>query len=462
MPLQPTYSSATGLTSPAANGTNPVSVLAAFPNNMLVCRNGSTPVGFMANLAGYPQLPYTFFAINLDPTRGDIGSILWMKTYNPLPGNLTYSYGGADPTASNGNGKGVFVFALAETRNWIGFSMSTGELLWGPTASQPAFDYYGNPILPYVTGQVAYGNLYSSGFAGVTYAYNLTNGKVLWTYGNGGAGNSTNAGLTTFYGDYPTFIQAVGNGIIYLATTEHTINDPIYKGSLARAINATNGQEIWTLSGYTGEFGSMSYAIADGYNLWFNGYDDQLYTVGRGPSALTVEAPKIGVDLSKSIVISGTVTDTSAGTKQDEQAARFPNGVPLASDSSMSDLMGYVYQQKPLPSTFTGVDITIDVIDSNGNYRNIGTATTDASGTYSLRWVPDIEGKYTVKATFHGTKGYWPSFSETSFAVDSAQPTASPYPTANLPPTEMYVVGMGVAIIIVIVILGVLILRKRP
>ena len=43
--------------------------------------------------------------------------------------------------------------------------------------------------------------------------------------------------------------------------------------------------------------------------------------------------------------------------------------------------MGYVYQQQPLPNNFTGVPVTIDVMDSNGNYRNIGTATTDATGT---------------------------------------------------------------------------------
>ena len=32
----------------------------------------------------------------------------------------------------------------------------------------------------------------------------------------------------------------------------------------------------------------MSYAMADGYNTWFNGYDNQIYVVGRGPSATTV------------------------------------------------------------------------------------------------------------------------------------------------------------------------------
>jgi len=246
-----------------------------------------------------------------------------------------------------------------------------------------------------------------------------------------------------------------------LVTTEHTITDPIYKGAMARAINATTGQEIWTLSDYTGEFGAISYAVADGYNIFFNGLDDNLYSVGRGPSAMSVNAESFGT----SIVIRGTVTDTSAGTTQTQQAADFPNGVPVASDASMKDWMGYVYQQKPCPTNFTGVPVTIDVLDSNGNYRNIGTATTDATGMFSLTWTPDIPGNFTVVATFAGTNGYWPSYSETAFAVSS--PAATPTPTAipQASMTDTYVLASAVAIIIVIIIIGavlMLTLRRRP
>ncbi len=34
-------------------------------------------------------------------------------------------------------------------------------------------------------------------------------------------------------------------------------------------------------------------AIADGYSVSLNGYDNQIYSVGRGPSATTVSAPDI-------------------------------------------------------------------------------------------------------------------------------------------------------------------------
>ena len=159
--------------------------------------------------------------------------------------------------------------------------------------------------------------------------------------------------------------------------------------------------------------------------------------------------------------------DVSAGTKQSQQASDFPNGVPVSSDVSMKDWMGYVYQQKPLPSDFTGVDVTVDVIDSNGNFRNIGTAQTDQSGMYTLTWKPDIPGSYKVIATFHGTNGYWPSYSETSFVVDQAAANPTPVATtpSNLATTSdlmAYIVGATIAIIIAIAIVGLLLLRKKP
>ena len=62
-------------------------------------------------------------------------------------------------------------------------------------------------------------------------------------------------------------------------------------------------------------------------------------------------------------MIRGTVTDIAAGTQQDEQAARFPNGVPAVSDASQGAWMEYVYMQKPKPTNVTGVPVSLDVVD---------------------------------------------------------------------------------------------------
>jgi hypothetical protein len=314
-----------------------------------------------------------------------------------------------------------------------------------------------------ILGAMAYGNYYCDNMGGVCYCYDDLTGALEWTYGNGGAGNSTES-LSSVYGEYPMYVGPIsGDGVVYLMANEHTVTDPIYKGAQVVALNATTGKEIWTLSCY----GSMATpAIADGFATFLNGYDMQIYTVGRGPSATTVQAPQIAVTAGNDVVIQVTVMDISAGTKQDQQAADFPNGVPCASDASMTAWMEHVYQQKPLPANFAGVPVSIDAVDPNGNYIHIGDATTLASGLYTCTWAtPNIPGNYLITASFAGTSGYWGSSAQTGMTVNQAAPTASPYPVTVLPPTEMYFAISTVAIIIAIAIVGFVLaalLRKRP
>ncbi|MCW3984219.1 MAG: PQQ-binding-like beta-propeller repeat protein [Candidatus Bathyarchaeota archaeon] len=444
-----------------ANWTTPFTVVEAYYDDIMLCYNGTLPSTgsnfFFGSTETYKE--YTYFAVNLNASKGTIGNILWMKNYLP-PVNATILQAGVDPVNR------VFVENVRELNAFIGYNLDTGARIWNTLEyPQTAMDYYGSPASGSLANMFAYGKMYSSAYAGIVYCYDTTNGKLLWTYGNGGPGNSTDGGLDV-PGRYPTFINAYGNGIIYLVTTEHTIETPLYKGSLFRAINATTGEEVWTLNGYVGEFMTNSYAIADGYATWFNGLDNQIYSVGRGPSAMTVSAPNLAAQAGQKVVIRGTVTDISAGTTQSEQAARFPNGVPVASDASMKDWMGYVYQQKPCPTSFTGVEVTINVLDANGNYRSIGTTTTDAYGVYSLSWLPDIPGDYRVIATFAGTKGYWPSSAETSFTVSEPEPSATPIATPEPTAADLYfvpaIVGLFVAIIVVGLLLALLLLRKRP
>ena len=100
------------------------------------------------------------------------------------------------------------------------------------------------------------------------------------------------------------------------------------------------------------------------------------------------------------VVIQGTVMDISAGTTQTEQAADFPHGVPCASDDRMTAWMGYVYQQQPCPTNFTGVTVTLTVIDPNHNFITLGTATTDGSGLYYLDWSPPVS-RATTSSPLH-------------------------------------------------------------
>ena len=429
------------------------SIVAAIYGDVLLCMNGSRPA------LGDNGQPYQYFAVNLNASNGAIGSILWRTTVNPPAGNITtVSFAGIDPS-------GYFCESYRQTQQFVFFNLRTGALI-KTSDPQAQLDYYGSNGPGTLSNCIAYGRCYSSAYSGILYCYDMATGNVLWTYGNGGVpGNDTYSGYQV-PGHYPTFINAIGNGIIYTVTTEHTFETPIYKGALVRAINATDGTELWTLPAATGEFTGESYAIADGYSNFFNSYDHQIYTLGKGPSAATVQAGPKSSTLGNNVVIEGTVTDISSGTKQTEQTTRFPNGIPVAPDASMSGWMSYVYQQQPKPDNFTGVNVDIAIMDSNGNFRTIGTATTDNQGYYSLAWKPDISGDYRVYATFSGTNSYWPSKAETTFNVMESPATPTPAATAPTTTTEQYFLPMSIAIIIVIVIIGailaLLMLRKRP
>jgi hypothetical protein len=351
-----------------------------------------------------------------------------------------------------------------ETGQRLAYSLADGSLVWGPLGAQPGFQYYSSR-----EGLPAYGNLYVTGYGGIIYCYSMKNGTLLWTYGNGGVGNSTNSGDETPWGNYPTHAAAFANGIIYVMSGEHSPNTPLYKGYQVRAVDAFTGKELWTLPDWSASGLGTSVApvaIADGYMAFANAYDGQVYVVGKGPSALTVSAPDLGAPFGTPVVIRGTVTDISAGTQQSAQAVRFPNGVPAVSDASQSAWMAYVYQQKPKPTNVTGVTVTLDVVDANNNYRPIGSATTDASGMFTYAWTPDIAGSYTVVATFAGSESYWQSSAESSFVVNvQPQATATPTPTpVSVADTYILpgIVGIIVAIIVVGVILALLLVRKRP
>jgi len=185
----------------------------------------------------------------------------------------------------------------------------------------------------------------------------------------------------------PIFVDVIADGKVYLGTTEHSPGSPWYKDARYRCINATDGTEIWTLTGWgTGMYVGQYDIVADGQFIYLNCYDMQIYSVGKGPSQTSVTAsPKVST-AGSSVLIEGNVIDIAAGTKQNEQAARFPNGLPAVSDASMKDWMEYVYMQKPRPMDATGVPVVISVVDANGNYREIGTVTSDADGFYSLNW----------------------------------------------------------------------------
>jgi outer membrane protein assembly factor BamB len=425
-------------------------IRAAIYNDILFGTNGSHPVGTSGPRYDYPT-PVTIWAVSLKP--GQEGHLIYMKNIetvtNPPDGGELMLERAAE---------GVAVFVKLPERYWVGYSMYTGEKLWETSPAESEFNpfgYYSFPSLIHVQSiTIAEGKLFTGGYTGAVHCYDLQTGELLWRY-EAPTGRSIFPYFTLMLGP-------VADGKIFVGTHEHSADTPLFKGNKVRALNITSGEEVWTMYGWAHP---DTLAVADGTLIYWNNYDHQVYAVGKGPSAMTVEAPMTALPLGSSLVIRGTITDISAGTQQAEQAARFPHGVPAVSDESMSNWMEYVYMQKARPTNATGVPITIDVIDGNGNYRNIGMTTSDSSGTFSYQWTPDIEGKYTVIATFAGSESYYPSFAETSFAVDPAAVTPQPIEVSNAgSAAEQYLLPGIAAIIVAIAIVGVVLLlaiRKR-
>ena len=365
---------------------------------------------------------------------------------------------------------GVFVFKEgASIRRW-GYSLATGQLLW-TGQPEPAMNYYG------WSTNIYQGMLLSAGYSGELIAYNITTGKILWNY------NATQVGFESPYGNYPIVIDCIADGKIYLVSGEHSATQPLWRGSYLRCINASNGAELWKVLHWGGgqvagiDVGGASVFIADGFVVGLNYYDNQIYCYGKGPSATTILIQNDVIAKGSSVLIKGTVTDQSPGAKD----------TPAIADANMEAWMEYLYAQQAKPTNATGVPVTLTALDPNGNTQNIGTATSDMSGAYSIMWTPPVPGKYVVTASFDGSESYWPSSAETAFGVmnaptaqaaasplppstSSPQPASSPSPAISpTPPTPpsnpassmtLYIAAAA-AVIIVVVAAAALALRRR-
>ncbi len=380
------------------------------------------------------------------------GHQLWITNRTQTPFTILMWCSGATD--------GVYAVFNKETLNWCGYSTLTGKQVWGPTTP------YNNTLAYYddESAFCAYGNLYGWTFGGEIYCYNMTTGALQWSWNDGNAGLNTPYGVNTLWMQ-GTYDATIADHILYVQSG-HNYGPPMYSGAQLYAINTTDGSLVWSMLNYaTG--GSMP--ISDGYLTTINAYDNQIYAYAQGPTKTTVSAPQTGVTTSTPVTIAGTITDISPGASQTAVAANFPNGLPCVSDASMSHFMEAVYEQSPMPTNVTGVPITISVVDSNNNFRQIGTTTSTPSGTFDYTWTPDISGHFTIYASFAGSNAYYGSSAQTAFyASEAAAPSATQQVQSGLATTNdlMTYMAIGViAIIIAIALIGALLLinlRKRP
>jgi outer membrane protein assembly factor BamB len=394
------------------DGNDGMSLDVAIPNvqgNIRCIREGEFIIGGTSgkNNGTYVE-DGNLWALSLEP--GKEGTLLWSRTFTPPEGPPDSAAGAFGMGALSGPTvdpeDGVFIFSESINRRRWGYDLNTCEMLWGPTDSESQLNYYG------MSTNIYDGKLLSCGYGGELIAYDIRTGDILWKY------NAENVGFESPYGNYPTGIVFIADGKIYLTSSEHSPTQPLWRGPNLRCIDAETGDEVWKVLFWGAGMGSGSGAvIADGYIVGLNFYDNQLYCFGKGPSKTTIAVQSDIVSWGEKVLFKGTVTDVAAGTKQIEQAARFPNGVPAIADEYQEDWMEYVYMQQPCPTYVEGVEVKLETLDPNNNFYEIGTVSSDASGFYSLDWEPPVPGKYTIYATFEGSNSYYRSYSETAILV---------------------------------------------
>jgi len=399
-----------------------------------------------------PKSEIDLWGINLKPNQE--GTLLFDKTWTvPVRDLLTI-------WASASLEEGIFILSGKEIRGLFGFNIDTGEQMWGPTQPQPIMDQYtfgqNSGIMRALS--IYEGKIITAGYAGVVHCYDVTTGNLLWTYEA-----IDHYKEILWSNNWPLIIAIVTDGKIYVTHYEHSPLDPKPRGAPSICLNL-DGEVVWKIDGaFRGtEWGGLA-VIGDNIIATMDTYDQRIYAIGKGPSATTVEATLMAVPKGTSLTIRGMVTDESPGTKDYALTARFPNGVPAISDEDMSEWMLYVYKQFERPTDLTGVPVTLDAVNPEGKIVHIGTVNSDSYGMFKKMFTPEIEGEYTIIATFEGSKAYYASYAQTAISVGPApspDQTIQPEPEAPLITTELAII-LAVVAVAVIGIVGYWILKKR-
>jgi hypothetical protein len=416
------------------------------------------------------------------------------------------AFGAYDPESGISVIQSRFLYGGFYGSSYVAVSMVTGKQLWNVTTTKDAMESAYRPTNAWCrhglytaqmergyieardlnTGQVAWRTdvndypwgefwmydeaayqdmLYGTGYVG-TIAFNETNGAIVWHYADPAVPFETPY-TSELLGNSSTYsvqnIRVVGSGvdaICYVQNSEHTPSQPATRGWGLMALNATTGELIYKISGTALGAGPAS----GGYLTATSSYDGTMVVMGKGQSKTTITAPQTGLTSGQNIVITGTVLDMSPAQPD----------TPAVSEESMDTWMDYLHFQMPIGGiynniTITGVPVSIDAVDPNGNFQHIGDTMSDVSGTFAYTWTsPSTTGDYKITATFMGSDSYGSSFAQTYANVAGAG--ASPTPTtsggggaSNVTNSDLltYLIVGIIAIIIAIAIVGALILRRH-
>jgi len=264
---------------------------------------------------------------------------------------------------------------------------------------------------------VAYDKVYAGAYDGWFRSFNASTGDVIWEVNNTKA-QSVHPWLG-YWGVWHA-APAVADNKVYLGGHD----------GYFYCWDASDGEELWKYE--VGGDVCAGPAIADGrvyvgshytFSKWEGqGYGD-LYCFGKGPTTTKVSVTRSTVTNGSSTTIFGTVTDQSPA-----HLGEYVVGVPVK----------LIYQ-------------------TDGNWVDLATTTTNSNGDFNYEWTPPNEGLYSLMARFEGDNNYEWSTSETTIQVTSAPPPSEfpEYTTVDL------AIIAAVVVAIVIGIANLWAIRKR-
>jgi len=374
--------------------------------------------------------PMENFMLGFDMTTGSL-------KYDSTFGFVSLGYGMADPTS------GVVVFQDPAHASVHGIDVTTGKEKWetkvgeGPFAADAMMGW-----------AAAYGNIYFGNHDGHVYSLDIKTGKMNWQ--SDYVGNSTETVFNTspFY-----FAVQVADGKLYWSTSVIYSLQPASRFMRTYCIDAETGTFLWSINDQYWQ--SRGGAIADGY-LVAPFEDGRLICFGEGKTETTISIQDDVIATGDTVLIKGTIMDMSPAQV----------GTPAIADEDQSLWMDYLHFQNAslinTPPSPQGVPVKLWTVDPNGNTVDIGNVTSDSNGMFKMLWTPEIEGTYTVYATFAGSESYWSSQAATVIVVTAAPTTKTgTEQTAAIADYTGVIVGTGIAVIIAVAVVGILLLRKK-
>jgi outer membrane protein assembly factor BamB len=323
------------------------------------------------------------------------GALLWKNNATVFDIDVRAEGIATSPTGPNMKQDGA-------SPNYVAYDIKTGQEIWrAPTGNIPW------ALLPAYTFVYNNGVFFHGSYDGHVYATNIQDGKQIWQ------SDYLGEEFEAIYNNSPFNGKGVGaDGKLYYSTDTTYRMMPRVRFNRLAAINETTGKFLWVLP-----IGIAPSAIANGYLLGTDTDNGIQYAIGKGQTKTTVETTLTGVSAGTSVMIKGTVMDLSPGS---------PN-TPAISDADMVQWMDYMYGQNATllnnPPAVNGVPVTLLAVGTDNSLVEIGTATSDSSGTFTFKWTPTKADAYKITASFAGSESYFSSWAETGLAVDPVRET---------------------------------------